>query len=192
MKYQVLNFLSTCLRRFKQPIMVWGYKNPSGAYVKKTRVSDTALMQHPERISIGDNVFISHYSILDGTGGLTIGEGTGIGPWVGIFTHSAHIAIRLYGSHYQEIPEKDKLGYQVHRVIIGKYVFVGAGAKILPGVVIGDGAVIGVGSIVSKNVNCFEVVSGNPAQVIGDARTLDEPYLRDDKIKTWYEEWQKN
>jgi acetyltransferase-like isoleucine patch superfamily enzyme len=172
--------------------MIWGYQNFMGEWCPKTRISDTVFIYHPEKIRIADNVFIWHYTILDGTGGLEIGEGSQIGAWVGIFTHSSHIAIRIYGKHYQKVPEYEKRGYQVAAVRIGKYVFIGAGAKILPGVIVGDGSLISAGSVVYRDVKKFEIVAGNPAKVVGDTRMLDEEYLKDPQLNVWYEEWQKN
>jgi acetyltransferase-like isoleucine patch superfamily enzyme len=149
-------------------------------------------MYHPCRISIADNVFIWHYTIIDGTGGVEIGEGTQIGAWVGVFTHSSHIAIRIYGHYYNEVPETEKKGYPVDGVKIGKYVFVGAGSKILPGVTIGDGALISSLSLVNRDVKPFEIVTGNPAIVIGDTRDLDKKYLDDPQLERWYKEWQSD
>lgn len=183
--------LNNAIGKIKAPYMVWGYQDSDGEWRPRTRISDTVFMYHPERIKIADNVFVWHYSILDGTGELEIGEGTQIGAWVGIFTHSSHIAIRIYGNHYQEVPEQEKKGYPISSVKIGKYVFVGAGAKILPGVTIGEGALIAAGSIVSRDVTEFEMVSGNPAEVIGDTRRLDKRYLKDPQLLEWYNEWQK-
>lgn len=51
-------------------------------------------------------------------------------------------------------------------VIIGNDVWIGRNAIILSGVKIGDGAIIGAGSIVTKNVNDYEIVVGNPAKHI--------------------------
>jgi len=189
-----LNFL---LRKqiveFKRPKMVWGYKDSDGEFRERTRISDTVFMYHPERIKISDNVFVWHYTILDGMGGLEIGEGTQIGAWVGIFTHSSHIAIRIYGNHYQEVSEHEKKGYPVDSVKIGKYVFVGAGSKILPGVSIGNGALISAATVVNKDVENFQIVAGNPAKVIGDTRKLDEKYLQENpQLRKWYLEWQEN
>jgi len=175
----------------KTPRMVWGYKDSTGEWRARTRISDTVFMYHPERIKIEDNVFVWHYTILDGTGGLEIGEGSQIGAWVGIFTHSSHIAIRIYGNHYQEIPEQEKKGYTIKDVTVGKYVFIGAGSRIFPGVTIGNGALVAAGSIVTKNVNDFEIVSGNPAEVIGDTKKLDKRYLKDPQLMEWYNEWQE-
>ena len=177
--------------QIKAPRMVCGYIDAMGEWRSRTRISDTVFMYHPERIKIADNVFVWHYTILDGTGGLKIGEGSQIGAWVGIFTHSSHIAIRLYGNHYQEVLEDQKKGYLISSVKIGKYVFIGAGAKILPGVTIGDGALVSSGAIVTRSIGEFEIVSGNPAKVIGNTRSLDKQYLNDPKLLAWYEEWQK-
>jgi acetyltransferase-like isoleucine patch superfamily enzyme len=178
--------------KYKAPRMIWGFKDCTGSRRPRTRISDTVFFYHPERIEIADNVFIWHYTILDGTGGIRIGEGSQIGAWVGIFTHSSHIAIRIYGNHYQEVPETEKQGYPIAPVQIGKYVFVGAGAKILPGVSIGDGALISSGAIVTKDVANFAVVSGNPAEVVGNTIEMDEKYLEDPQIREWYFEWQES
>ena len=172
--------------------MVWGYRDSSGETRRRTRISDTAFLYYPEKIRISDNVFVWHYTILDGTGGLEICEGAQIGAWVGIFTHSSHIAIRIYGDHYQEVPEAEKKGYPTASVKIGKYAFIGAGAKVLPGVTIGDGALISAGTLVSKDVDNFQIVSGNPADVIGDTRALDKRYLKDPQLREWYGAWQEN
>ena len=167
-----------------------GYTDASGTYRPRTRISDTTTLYHPEKIRMRDNVFVWHYSILDGTGGLDIEEGAQIGAWVGIFTHSSHISIRLLGKHYTEVPEYEKPGFTVAPVRIGKYVFIGAAAKILPGVTVGDGALVSAGRMVIKDVAPFSIVRGNPAAEVGDTRKLDEPYLVDPKLREWYEEWQ--
>lgn len=51
-------------------------------------------------------------------------------------------------------------------ITIGNDVWVAGGAIILPGVTIGDGCTIGAGSVVTRNVESYTVVAGNPAKVI--------------------------
>lgn len=165
------------LRRQKQPRMVWGWRDASGNWLPKVRISDTAYLGHLSQIQLSDNVFIGHYTLLDGTGGITIGEGSQMAAWSGIITHGSHLAIRLYGSSYTEVAEDDKKAYPKKPVVIGRYVFIGAAAKILPGVTIGDGALISAGAIVHKDVPAYAIVSGNPAEIVGDVRTLDKRYL---------------
>jgi acetyltransferase-like isoleucine patch superfamily enzyme len=51
-------------------------------------------------------------------------------------------------------------------IFIGDYAWVATNAIILPGVTIGKGAVVGAGAVVSKNVNDYAIVIGNPAKEI--------------------------
>jgi len=179
-------------RELKSPRIDVGYNDSSGSWRAHTYVSDTAFFDHPERIQIGDHVYIGHYTVLDGVGGLVIEEGCQLAAHVTVFTHSSHIAIRLYGNHYHESEGEEKQAYPIAPVRIGKYTFLGTGAKIMPGVTIGKGCIIGAGSIVFSNVEDFQIVAGVPVRVIGDSRKLDEPYLKDPVLRKWYEEWQKS
>ncbi|MEQ4518744.1 DapH/DapD/GlmU-related protein [Pseudarthrobacter sp. B907] len=52
------------------------------------------------------------------------------------------------------------------KVVIGNDVWIGFGAIVLSGVTIGDGAVIAAGAVVSKDVEPFSIVGGNPARPI--------------------------
>lgn len=51
-------------------------------------------------------------------------------------------------------------------IIIDDDVWIGAGAIILTGVTIGKGSVIAAGSIVTKDVEPYTIVGGNPAKLI--------------------------
>ena len=55
---------------------------------------------------------------------------------------------------------------RVEKTVIGKNVFLGANAVILPGVVVGDNSIIGAGAVVTKNVPSDSIVVGNPARVV--------------------------
>ena len=57
--------------------------------------------------------------------------------------------------------------------VIGKGVYVGSHAVLLPGLKVGDGAYIGVGSIAMKDVKQYTQIFGNPARVIGELETFD-------------------
>lgn len=52
------------------------------------------------------------------------------------------------------------------QTIIENDVWIGARALIMPGVRIGKGAIVAAGSVVTKNVEPYHVVGGNPAKVI--------------------------
>ena len=51
-------------------------------------------------------------------------------------------------------------------IIIEDHVWINPNSIILPGVVIGKGAIIAAGSVVTKNVDPFTMVAGNPAKYI--------------------------
>lgn len=63
-------------------------------------------------------------------------------------------------------------------VVIGDRVWIGYRSLIMPGVNIGEGAVVGAGAVVTKDVNPYTIVAGNPARVIGD-RNRDLNYHLD-------------
>jgi chloramphenicol O-acetyltransferase type B len=63
-------------------------------------------------------------------------------------------------------------------------VWIGANVTIMPGVKIGSGAVIATGSIVTKNVEPYTIVGGNPAKII-KKRFSDEKIELLLKIKWW-------
>src|SRR5262245_57136447 len=51
-------------------------------------------------------------------------------------------------------------------VVVGHDVWIGHAAIILPGRTVGTGAVIGAGAVVTKDVDPYAIVAGNPARVI--------------------------
>ena len=57
-------------------------------------------------------------------------------------------------------------GFSKNEIIIDDGVWIGAGAIIMAGVHIGQNAVVGAGSVVTKNVEAFTVVVGNPARMV--------------------------
>ena len=61
---------------------------------------------------------------------------------------------------------KSSLPLMIGVIEIKSCVFIGAKALILPGLTIGEYAVIGAGSVVTKNVEPWVVVGGNPAKFI--------------------------
>jgi len=57
-------------------------------------------------------------------------------------------------------------GLKVQQIVIGKNVWIGSHAVILPGVKIGSNSIIGAGSIVVEDIPSYSVALGNPAQVV--------------------------
>jgi acetyltransferase-like isoleucine patch superfamily enzyme len=184
---RALSLLMRAAARFKRPFMVYGYRDRvSGEFRKLTRISSNAVLGDPNRIAVGDNVWIWHHTILDGSNGVTIGDGAQIGAWVGIFSHGSHVAVRLHGERYITVPREERKGYTRASVVIGRYAFIGAGAKVMPGVTIGDGALIAAGAIVSSDVPDFGIARGSPAKVVGDVRKMDEKFWSDPDVADSY------
>jgi maltose O-acetyltransferase len=92
---------------------------------------------------------------------VTIGDQTQIGPSVQILAadHPRDAAVRASGLEF---------GRPIH---IGRNVWIGGGAVILPGVTIGDDAIIGAGSIVTRDVPTGATAFGNPARVRAGNKT---------------------
>lgn len=57
-------------------------------------------------------------------------------------------------------------------ILIGDYAWIATNSIILPGVKIGKGAVVGAGAVVSKDVEDYSIVIGNPAKAIQKKRTV--------------------
>ena len=54
--------------------------------------------------------------------------------------------------------------------VVEDYVTIGAGASLLPGVVIGENSVVGASALVTKDVPAGKVVMGIPAKVVRDVK----------------------
>ena len=107
-----------------------------------------------KNITVGKNVFINSGCRFQDQGGITIGDGTLIG-------HNVVLATLNHGISPDE--RHDLFPAPIH---IGKNVWIGANATVLPGVTIGDNAVIAAGAVVTKDVPANVVVAGVPAKVI--------------------------
>ena len=67
--------------------------------------------------------------------------------------------------------------WTLQRTRIARRASIGTGAVILGGVDVGEGAIVGAGSVVTKNVQAFTVVAGNPARLLHKQtpRSNDQP-----------------
>lgn len=93
--------------------------------------------------------------------------------------NKANIQAKLQNEYFQDSMDDLSKG----GVIIGNNVWIGLHVIILPGVKVGDGAIIGAGSVVTKTVDPFTVVAGNPAKLIklrfskkSIAKILNDPW----------------
>lgn len=181
--------LARALLWYTRPRMVYGWRDrKTNAFRKYTRISSSAVLMNPERLAIGDCVWIWHYSIIDATEGIEIGEGCQISSWVGIFTHGSQSSIRLLGNRFVHTPNRIRGGYDRGSVIIGEYSFIGPGSIVLPGVTIGKGCLITAGTVVTKNIADYAVVAGQPGRIVGSTIEYDAKQFKDhDFSDTYYD-----
>lgn len=178
-----LNFISV----FSRPFMVYGFTSKyNGIFLKHTRISSSTVINSPQNLDIADNVWVWHHTLLDASTGITIGKGCQIGAYVGVFSHSSHLSIRLMGDKYLETDINDRIGYVKEKVVIGEYVFVGTSTLIYPGTIIGDGCIVLSGSHVKGIIPDFSVVSGNPAKIITTIDNIDRLYLKNKIVQENY------
>lgn len=119
------------------------------------------FVDYGENIILGRNVEINMNCVFLDCNTITIGDYTGIGPGVHIY------AVGHPVNPTERLSEGNKFwNSYTAPVTIGRNVWIGGGAIILPGVTIGDNTTIGAGSVVSKSIpaNCLAV--GNPCKVI--------------------------
>lgn len=106
-------------------------------------------------IKLGTGVFLNFGCVILDVVEVSIGDKTQIGPNVQILT-----------ADHPRDPAEREAGLENGRPIrIGRNVWIGGGAILLPGVTVGDDAVIGAGSVVTRDVPEGATVVGNPAHV---------------------------
>lgn len=123
-------------------------------------IAATSSFAYPDRLKLGRWIHIGPQGFIECKGGVVIGDGSILSSRVVILssTHEYRSSEMIpYGG-------EDKLG----QVSLGKAVWVGYGAMILPGVRLGDGCVVGAGAVVTRDVPEGTVVAGNPARPIGE------------------------
>lgn len=123
-------------------------------------VGDNSVIRPPffcdfgSNIRLGADVFLNFNCVILDVVEVTIGHGTQIGP-----------AVQIYAADHPRDPAVRKSGLEFGRPVrIGRNVWIGGGAIVLPGVTIGDDAVVGAGSVVTKDVRAGATVRGNPAR----------------------------
>lgn len=110
-------------------------------------------------VSVGSHTWIGPNTILDGSGGLTIGSYCSISAGVQIYTHNT-VQWSLSGG--QVPPQRTSTS-------IGDRCYIGPQTVVGQGVSIGDGCVIGACSLVLKDIPPHSKAFGVPCRVIGPA-----------------------
>ena len=106
-------------------------------------------------IRIGSNVFVNFGCVFLDVVEITIGDGAQIGP-----------CVQLLAADHPRDPALRRAGLESGKPVrVGRNVWIGAGALILPGVVVGDDAIVGAGAVVTRDVPAGATAVGNPARL---------------------------
>jgi acetyltransferase-like isoleucine patch superfamily enzyme len=128
-----------------------------------THVYGRLEVRTPSQVNLGQNTTVGHDVILDGRGGLDIGDNVNLSSDVAIWTLTHD-------------PQARDFGTWAGPVRIESRAWLGFRSTVLPGVTVGEGAVVAAGAVVTKDVAPYAIVGGVPAVVLGQ-RTRDLDYV---------------
>lgn len=135
--------------------------------------NNTSIMRHcvletcpnaqlQPNLTIGNNVSIGEYSHITCAQKIEIGEGLLTGRFV-LITDNGHGKSSVDET---DIPPILRLIHSYGPIKIGKNVWIGDKATILPNVTIGNGAVIAANAVVTKDIPAYAIAAGCPAKIV--------------------------
>jgi acetyltransferase-like isoleucine patch superfamily enzyme len=107
-------------------------------------------------VKVGKNTWIGPFTILDGSGGLTIGDHCSVSAGTQIYSHDS---VRWAVSGGEQ-------GYEYGPTVIEDHCYIGPNTVITKGVTICSGSVVGANSYVDKSWPRGSKIAGNPAKSI--------------------------
>jgi len=150
---------------------------------KNVRVSKSAVIPNPEKITIGSEVLIDDFVLLIGTilinsyvhisaycslggrFGIVLSDFVALAPGVRIFSATDDYS----GEHLVGpcVPDEYR-GVWGGGVILNKHVVIGANSVIFPSVECGLGSAVGAMSLVKHDIPPFKLYGGVPAKELAD------------------------
>jgi acetyltransferase-like isoleucine patch superfamily enzyme len=108
-------------------------------------------------VSVGRNTWIGPLTLLDGTGGLNIGDNCSISTGVQIYSHdTVKWAVSGGTAPYEHAP-----------VTIGNSCYIGSQSVVAKGITIGDCCVVGACSFVNRDLAPNTIAGGVPIRPLG-------------------------
>jgi acetyltransferase-like isoleucine patch superfamily enzyme len=119
-------------------------------------------------VQIGERTYIGN-SVISCANEIVIGDDVMVAWGAAIFDHGSH-SVEFSGRRRDvelwKSGHKDWSAVDIKKTSIGDKSWIGYSAILLPGITIGEGAVVGAGSVVTRDVEPWTVVAGNPAKVV--------------------------
>jgi acetyltransferase-like isoleucine patch superfamily enzyme len=125
------------------------------------RIDDFCILSG--NITLGSYIHISAYSALYGKYGIEMEDYSGLSPRCTVFSASDD-----FSGDYLIGPmvPTEFTNVAGGKVIIKKFVQIGAGTVVLPNIIINQGVAIGALSLVSKSLDEWNIYAGNPLKLI--------------------------
>jgi acetyltransferase-like isoleucine patch superfamily enzyme len=114
-------------------------------------------------VRVGSNTWIGPFVMLDGRGGIEIGDWCAISTGVHVYTHDTVRSCLTAG----------RAPFDTAPVTIGDCTHIGSQAVVLPGVTVGHHCVVGAASLVNRDLPPFSIAVGVPAHVRGHVEVDD-------------------
>lgn len=130
-----------------------------------SRVYPHARIYRASQVRIGRNVVINDFVHIWGGGGVEIGDDTLVAAHCTITSQTHATDALAHGLLYRETNQHAP-------VAIGRNVWIGSGAIVLPGITIGDNSIVAAGAVVTSDVPRDVLVAGVPARIV---RPLAQP-----------------
>ncbi|QIV94460.1 CatB-related O-acetyltransferase [Allofrancisella frigidaquae] len=151
-------------------------------------VGDYTYYDDPEDVNNFNKNVLYHFNFIGDK--LIIGKFCQIAANVRFIMNGANHAIKgfstfpfaAFGNSWKDIPLSS---ISKGDTVIGNDVWIGYDALIMPGVKIGDGAIVASGSVVTRDVEPYLIVGGNPAKLI--RKRFDEQTIKKLLKLAWWD-----
>jgi len=129
------------------------------------------------KVELGDRCYIGANSSILCRNQVSLGNDVTIAWDVTIYDHNSHsmdwrdraAAVKLFYERYGHSDCFDRIDWsnvETAPIVIYDRVWIGFGATILKGVTIGEGAIVASCSVVTRDVEPYTIVAGNPARIV--------------------------
>ena len=142
-----------------------------------TRIDDySVITSETGSVTIGSYVHIASHSIIVGSGGVEIDDYSGISHGVKIYSATDDY---IEGYLSNPMAPDDYRNVTKEKVFLKKFVTIGAGSIVLPGINISEGCSIGAQSLVNKNTKEWGLYHGIPARRVADkSKKIAQNFLK--------------
>lgn len=169
--YKITGFLYKCFNR--QLVLERGARIDPRAFIARGGAvhlgensivrAGTMLLPSGGTIELGSGVSLNQYVVINGEGGVKIGNDVMIAAFCSIFAANHKI-------DRTDIPMRQQGMTTKGGIVIEDDVWLGTHCVVLDGVRIGTGSVIAAGAVVNKDVAPYSIIGGVPGKIIGSRK----------------------